>query len=350
MNPGLELNPPLDSSYAVIAEAIWGDEQRDEVQARNVGEGWVFHGISIQKVLEHMQLKKDFSTDATSGEILYCHRVTAGQHLYFVANVSDEASATFRATFRTRSPFVSIWDAVSGRMTETTAEGADGETSSLDMSLASGQSVFVVFSDHSVTASSPLFEAALEQPVEGPWNVQLDAFGVTLHPEPLVKLESLSLHKDPQVAHFSGIARYENQFTLAADVWTPGTTAQLDLGDVAVAAEVVVNGINCGFAWVRPYRVDVTNALIAGENTVEVRIATPWANRMIGDADLPSAVDYNGNGELMRLPDWIQDPSLLNVEGKNRTFCSFKYYNGGEPLVKSGLLGPVTLLLSGVAR
>jgi hypothetical protein len=44
------------------------------------------------------------------------------------------------------------------------------------------------------------------------------------------------------------------------------------LGEVKNLAEVSVNGKSLGIAWKTPYRVDVTNALKPGANTVEIKV------------------------------------------------------------------------------
>jgi hypothetical protein len=93
---------------------------------------------------------------------------------------------------------------------------------------------------------------------------------------------------------------------------------ELELGDVRVMARVNVNGRNCGVAWRSPYRVEITGAVCAGENALEIQVANLWPNRMIGDATLP--------------------------EGKRFTWSSWKPFTKDMPLLKSGLLGPVRLL------
>jgi hypothetical protein len=41
---------------------------------------------------------------------------------------------------------------------------------------------------------------------------------------------------------------------------------------VGEVAQVIVNDVDCGWAWAPPYAVDVTDALRAGENAVVVRV------------------------------------------------------------------------------
>jgi hypothetical protein len=108
-----------------------------------------------------------------------------------------------------------------------------------------------------------------------------------------------------------------------------------------VIAAVRLNGKDLGILWKPPYRVDVTGALKAGENTLEVKVTNLWANRMIGDEGLPEDSQRNPNGTLKEWPQWL-------LEGKpsptgRYTFTAWRLWNKDDPLIESGLLGPVTL-------
>jgi hypothetical protein len=69
--------------------------------------------------------------------------------------------------------------------------------------------------------------------------------------------------------------------------------------------------------WKSPFRVNITDALKSGHNTLEIRVADLWPNRMIGDAALPVAERF--------------------------TWSSYEPFTKDSPLPKSGLIGPVTI-------
>jgi len=90
----------------------------------------------------------------------------------------------------------------------------------------------------------------------------------------------------------------------------------LDLGRVRNVAEVTLNDKRLGICWTSPARIEVTDILRPGANSLVVEVTNLWANRMIGDGKLPPEKR-------------ICRSSLPPLTG---------------PLLDSGLLGPVRLL------
>jgi len=79
-----------------------------------------------------------------------------------------------------------------------------------------------------------------------------------------------------------------------------------------------------------------------GENTLEVNGVSLRVNRMIGDEQLPEdSARHPVGGTLIAWQKWLLDgkPSPTG----RFTFCTTKLWNKDEPLVESGLLGPVRL-------
>jgi len=73
-----------------------------------------------------------------------------------------------------------------------------------------------------------------------------------------------------------------------------------------------------------------------------VKVVNLWPNRMIGDEHLPPDSDRRPNGTLEEWPQWL-------IEGKpsptgRYTFATWRHWTKDDPLIPSGLLGPVTLL------
>jgi hypothetical protein len=151
------------------------------------------------------------------------------------------------------------------------------------------------------------------------------------------KLADWSKHSAPGIKYYSGTATYSCRFSVS-DL---PSQVFLDLGRVEIMAEVRLNGRDLGTLWKPPYRVDVTGALRPGENTLELRVVNLWINRMIGDEQLPEDSDRQPNGTLKSWPPWLAagQPSPTG----RLTFTSWRLWKKDDPLVPSGLLGPVTL-------
>jgi hypothetical protein len=104
-----------------------------------------------------------------------------------------------------------------------------------------------------------------------------------------------------------------------------------------------VNGRNLGILWKPPYRVDVTEAVHAGTNQLEVQVADLWPNRLIGDEQLPPENHYDPRTHAIdRLPDWYVKGEAKPAGGRT-TFTTWQFYNQDDPLLEAGLLGPVRL-------
>lgn len=184
--------------------------------------------------------------------------------------------------------------------------------------------------------------------VSGPWELRFPPKWGAPERVALDKLISWSEHSDPGVKYFSGQATYGTTITLPGGMLGKDRRITLDLGKVQVIARVKVNGKDLGILWKPPYRVDVTSALKAGGNTLEISVANLWINRMIGDEQLPEDSDRNPDGTLKAWPRWVQEgkPSPTG----RFTFTSWRLWKKGEAPVESGLLGPVTLRASSLSR
>ena len=76
--------------------------------------------------------------------------------------------------------------------------------------------------------------------------------------------------------------------------------------------------------WTAPWRVEITSALKAGTNELEIEVINLWPNRRIGDASLPEEKRYTHS---------------------NINFSPINPANPPEAsgLYTSGLLGPVVI-------
>jgi hypothetical protein len=178
--------------------------------------------------------------------------------------------------------------------------------------------------------------------IDGPWQVTFPPGRGAPPSITLAELQPLQRHTDPGVRHFAGTAIYKNSFTFDA---ANKPRLDLDVGRVAVIAEVFVNSKSAGILWKEPYRADITSLVSPGENQLEIRVTTLWPNRLIGDDALPEENEYDPKTKaIKRLPDWYLAGQPKSAGGRT-TFTTWQHFTKDDPLTESGLRGPVRILI-----
>jgi hypothetical protein len=349
---------------------------------------------SLCRLLGTMGVPPDFSFQAADSSqcLRFIHRVAGGTDLYFVANKNAHPEDAI-CSFRVHGRRPELWRPDSGRIERIAAYDEQGGCVRLPMHFDPNGSVFVVFRDGApvegdrITAVSrdgaPLLsdvveltrdqsgrlEAEVSQPgkyeltsadgqarrfelitvpqpleITGPWDLRFPPnWGAPEHVT-LDRLISWSAHPDAGVKYFSGTATYSKTIQVPAGLIEGNRRFYLDLGKVAVIAQVKLNGQDLGTLWTAPYRADVTGVLRPGDNDLEIKVVNLWINRLIGDEQLPEDSERNNNGTLKRWPEWLMK-GQPNPTGRF-TFTSWRLWHKNDPLVESGLLGPVTLQAS----
>ena len=74
---------------------------------------------------------------------------------------------------------------------------------------------------------------------------------------------------------------------MPASVLADDRRLELDLGQLRNVADVTLNGKPLGILWKPPYACDVTGLVRNGKNELKIEIINLWANRLVGDANLP---------------------------------------------------------------
>ena len=341
------------------------------------------------RLLEKMGVSPDFSYDAKSAPegLRYIHKRIGETEFYFVASKNPEA-VTSVCSFRVQGKTPELWWPDTGRSERPARYDLAGKTIRLPIRFEPHGSVFVVFRgankperDRVLTASrngtdapadlrltrgaGSIIEALAGQPGEYVLNTadgRSRKFTVAELPEPMTlagpwllsfdrkwggpesitfeHLEDWAKRLDPGIRYYSGTAVYRKTFTFSGQSGE-GNRWFLDLGKVAVMAEVKLNGKNLGIAWKPPFRMEITDALKSGSNELEVKVVNLWINRQIGDENLPEDSDRNPNGTLKAWPQWLNEgkPSPTG----RFTFTSWRLWKKDDKLAESGLLGPVRI-------
>ncbi|MFL5772763.1 MAG: glycosyl hydrolase, partial [Flavisolibacter sp.] len=180
-------------------------------------------------------------------------------------------------------------------------------------------------------------------------------------PQEIILSELVSLHTSniDGIRFFSGTITYNRSFSIS-EINSEGKRVIIDLGRVEVVARVKVNNKDFGILWKRPYRIDISGAIIKGMNRLEISVTTLWPNRLIGDEQLPDPDEFtlagsNGLEQLggaglenrigspiKSIPEWFIHRQPKPEDGRI-TFTTWKHYRKSDPLLESGLIGPVIL-------
>ena len=193
------------------------------------------------------------------------------------------------------------------------------KTTKVPMRLEAYESSFIVFrkdTDKAVSEGCNYPEKSVLATIDTPWTVAFqEKRGGPEAPVTFDTLYDWTTSDDPRIKYFSGDATYTNSFKLKK---LPQGEVYVDLGKVMVMAKVKVNGEYAGGVWTAPYRLNITNLLRKGVNTIEVEVVNCWRNRVIGEKE---AIPAN----------------------ERFTFQTATYLNKDSELQPSGLLGPIEL-------
>ncbi|MCS6946454.1 MAG: glycosyl hydrolase, partial [Steroidobacteraceae bacterium] len=309
-SPALADDP---SEFADLVTRLWSGQP-----ITVVGRGQVIVSSDLEATLRSLGLTPDFSYSGTTADasILFAHRRLSDGDLYFVSNRRARAE-TVRARFRVVGREPQLWYANTGRIEPASYRIAADHTEVV-LRFEPEESYFVVFRNAAPAAARDI---AVQQyapliDIGGAWSVSFQSGRGAPATAQLDALRGLHEHADPAVRYFSGIAVYSNRFEVTHSQLRRRPLL-LDLGSVGDLAEVRINGQTAGTVWMAPYRLDVTPYLLSGTNTLEVRVANLWANRLIGDAQ----------------------PGAQRI-----AFTTVPTYRPDAPLRPAGLIGPVRLL------
>jgi len=319
-----------DSEIKGIAAELWDS-------------GRLISGKTLEEVFDHDKLNPDFEGEG----LLYIHHRVDNTDIYFISNQKDEQQ-DIACKFRVSGKYPELWDPETGDIRKLPEFTEHEDRITIPLQFTPKQSCFIVFREGRSSVKKDNENKNYDsysslREITGEWEAVFDPrWG---GPDEPVKFENLidwSKHSNPKIQYYSGTATYRKNIELSeSDVSAQDGRLLLDLGRVAVMARVRLNGQECGIVWKPPYRVNITTAVRAGTNKLEIDVVNLWINRMIGDEQLPEDSKWKDFETLVEWPEWFK-------EGKPRpsgrfTFSSCKHYKKDTPLVSSGLLGPVRL-------
>lgn len=347
--PGLTDYPACDQELSAKITELWGGKELPEgLVERAYGKGLVYWGQDIKikednlypdyqltsGLLSKMNLEDDFRSDA--GKVRYIHKKIKELDFYFVSNRTKE-SLTTTCTFRVAGKQPQLWNPVNGEIRNLPSFTEDGVCTSIDLSFDANQSFFIIFDGKPrPVPGMKNFQPSKEiQKLDNTWLVTFDSKWGGPGQVEFTELQDWSQSSNDGIKYYSGTAVYHQSFNYSQSLQKP---VYLDLGKVKNIAKVWLNGKDLGVIWTNPWEVEITDAIKEGDNELRIEVTNLWPNRLIGDELKP----YDGivNGQW---PEW-----LLHGEkrpGDRYTFATFTHYTKDSPLLESGLLGPVRIVM-----
>jgi hypothetical protein len=267
----------------------------------------------------------DVKLDAAFPRLTYTHRSWRDAEMYFFFNESDKQESR-TATIAGRGQ-AQAWDLATGEIHPISGATAEGDSVRFALALEPYEAKVIVVGPLPAGVSGPepaLVAGATLAELTGDWTVDLNGRQLTT---PLRSWEDLGAQS------FGGPATYRKQFTAPAA--PAGKRVFLEIADVRDYARVKLNGKELeAHAW-QPYRWDVTSALKAGSNALEIQVNATSSGRGGSGAPPPAGAApaaAGGRGGRAAPAGAAAPPATSGGRGR-----------GGAPPV-SGLLGPVRLV------
>lgn len=313
--------------FRELADKIWGEYTQDK-GSKKYKKGIVSWGISARDYLRSKGVFPDLEISNDRAEDFdYIHYTIGGSDLYFISNQTEEVK-TIETVFRIEGRQPELWDALTGEIREVKAFSQQNGRIMVPLTLEPYGSIIVLFNreiDRTVQGSEktnyPGYTSVQE--LDGSWSVyfspEYGGPGTVNFPE----LIDWSTSKEERIKFYSGAAVYHKKFHFSPEQHNAYFLQLENVKDVGIA-RIRINGTDKGVVWTKPFRVDVTDELVEGENSLEITVVNSWYNRVAGD-------------EMNPKKDQITQTNIVLVN-------DFRGHPRKEiPLEPSGLLGPVSI-------
>jgi hypothetical protein len=387
-NPGLGEVKTSSDTFNKLVKQIWGEKEGE----RKIGKGRLLIDYDVGAVLKEMNVPRAYHMAEGDLNLHMTHRRINYDDMFFLANV-DTRSSWVTIEFRTTGSSPKLYDPQTGDIKDYPYYQDNGQVTIVPLYFEDSESKFIVFEKNTRKAALHIeevtnsdgskilsdfelfnqdsnfcinaaregtyqvrlsngkqqnitFETSNSKMLTGSWEVYFPSgWGA---PEEIVfpELTEWNKHSNEGIKYFSGTATYKKEFSISNDFIEDADRVFLDLGDVQVIADVKLNGKSLGILWKPPFKIEIKDVLIAGKNTIKIEVVNNWPNRLIGDMKYPEyRFSHPHFGRYPNLADWYMNDTP-RPEKRRMTFTTWNYYKKTDPLLPSGLIGPVVLSTS----
>ena len=270
--------------------------------------GWTAEETKAE--LEKIGVAQDWIYSGTES-LNFVHRSLHDAEIYWISSpVAESRKAEVSLRCSGLKPY--IWHPITGKIEECPYRFVDGRTI-LSLEFEPHDAYFIVLKGK--TEIQELASAEKERKticqINGTWNIRFeDKFGE----QKAISsndLKSWTGNTDEWIRHFSGTAIYSTTVSVSQHQGK----IYLDLGVVKNIAEVYINGKKVQTLWKAPFIADISEYIHDGNADIEIKVTNLWVNRLIGDAE----------------------------KSDRKSYTSKVFFKKDDPLLPSGLLGPVVI-------
>lgn len=316
--------------FSELADKLWGVET-SEIGEKDLGRGSVAWGMTAREYLLSKTIPVDFDIleSDSKTDFDYIHYTIEEIDIYFVSNQTTERQK-INARFRVSGKQPELWDALNGTIREAQSFIQKDGLTTVPLTLEPFGAVIILFNNKIAESKNGKaqqnytdFETKVE--ITGEWKVNFDPVWGGPKSVTFPELMDWTSHSNEGIKYYSGTALYNKKFNIEFE---PQTDKQYflqleNVKDVGIA-EVKINGKDKGTLWTKPFRVEISQELKKGENTLEIKVVNSWYNRVAGDQTFPDKKQYTTTN------------IDLHHDFRGRPINDI-------PLEPSGLLGPVTI-------
>ena len=314
--PGLRDFPQSDNEVQILARKVWQLKNVVKDSPTDLSAKEIYPDYdTAARILAQRGVEPDFTANA---DLRYVHRHEKDCDFYFVGNRTN-TNISADCTFRVSGIRPELWDAVTGEQRPLPEFREVNGRTIVPLQFAPAQSFFIIFRKGARATGVNFPELKPVANLSNSWLVSFDPkWGGPSEPVKFDTLEDWTKRPEDGIRYYSGTASYAKNFDAPAAAMAAKQTV-LNLGALNCLARVELNGRDLGVVWCAPWQVSVPAGLLKPSgNELRIRVANLWPNRLIKDAGLPA--------------------------NERLTKTTWNPYKPGNPLLPSGLLGPVTLM------
>ncbi|MCR8666766.1 glycosyl hydrolase [Aestuariibaculum sp. M13] len=250
-------------------------------------------------------------------DIAWTQRQSTDESIYFLSNQLEE-TRQLEVSFRISGKIPVLYHPISDETIVLENWTVDNGRTIIPLQFQPNEAYFIIFEDETdktVSTGTPNWESfKMVETLNEDWTLQFDA--AYNGPSEALQINQLfdwTTSANDSIKFYSGTATYTKTFnwneSKSNDFW-------LQFDEVNCIAEVILNNRACGVVWTYPFRINISEVLKTGENTLTVKVTNTWANRLIGDEKLPKDQRLTWTTAPFRLDDTMMVKSGLLGEIK----------------------------------